>query len=123
MRYSDWISPQVSENEAVQVTAPAGVFTAYRDAKAGASISLVNLQAGVPLSWNEDHAAPEEFKDFEVSLVFSELVESVWLATADQDSLTAASIRFEQIEGRLIIIVPELKIWDVLLIKTSMQVR
>ena len=123
IRYSDWIGPQVSENETVQVTAPAGVFTAYRDVKAGASISLVNLQAGVPLSWNEDHAAPEEFKDFEVSLVFSELVESVWLATADQDSLTAASIRFEQIEGRLIIIVPELKIWDVLLIKTSMQVR
>lgn len=123
MRYSDWISPQVSENEAVQVTAPAGVFTAYRDAKAGASISLVNLQAGVPLNWNEDHAAPEKFKDFEVSLAFSEPVENVWLSTADQDSLAAVSIHFMQTEGKLTVIVPELKIWDVLLIKTSTQVR
>jgi dextranase len=123
MRYACWIGPQVNENETVPVTAPAGIFSAYRATKAGASISLINLQADAPLNWNEEHIDPETIKNFEISLAFSEIVEDVWLATADQDSLEATPIHFEQEEGLLTITVPALKIWDVLLIKTSTKDR
>lgn len=121
IRYENWISPVVPECPLPEAKLPRGVEPFFRQTDRGCSLSLVNLNSGKPMNWNEDHGLPEILRSFEIELEMEEPVRNIWLVSPDFETLTPEPLRFEQNDNRVKLIVPCLEIWDVLLIETAKE--
>lgn len=131
VRYQNWIGPQsqdVTRMWADNLKIPGvdtsntlqfdKVFPIVRENGDTTSISLVNL-LGLPHGkWNEPVPAPQEQSAFDLLVTIGDRkVASVSFASPDRAILSTSSLEFTQKNDRVTIKVPELKIWDLIIIR------
>jgi dextranase len=115
VRYEEWFSPLVPESVPGELSVPDGVAAFFRESTVGASLSLVNLTGPEPLAWNAEHVDPPVVIDFEVNLTLGFAPRAIWLVSPDRLDQTPVDLPFTRQGERLQMLIPELKIWDVII--------
>jgi dextranase len=115
IRFEEWISPLIKESALPKMQLPEGIQPFFRKTVQGFSLSLVNLGHAGILNWTENHPQPEIKRGFTIEVSLDEPIESIWLVSADRDSLSPEPVEFQALANAVTIEVPSLEIWDVLL--------
>jgi dextranase len=83
-------------------------------------VHLINFTDASTMEWRDNEGMqtePKEMKDIELEIRADKKVENVWIASPDQYLGSPVTLDFEQKDGKMTVIIPALKYWDMLVVE------
>jgi dextranase len=83
-------------------------------------VHLINFTDASTMEWRDNEGMqtePKEMKDIELEIRADKRVENVWIASPDQYLGSPVTLDFEQKDGKMTVIIPALKYWDMLVVE------
>jgi dextranase len=83
-------------------------------------VHLINFTDASTMEWRDNEGMqtePKEMKDIELEIRADKRVEAVWIASPDQYFGSPVTLDFEQKDGKMTVIIPALKYWDMLVVE------